>query len=563
MSSPTSPAQPGPTEPAPDNGSGTVQGGVQTVRRLTLYLLLFVMVVIAAIGLSGLLARLFDTSRAVVSNDTVGLAQSLAFTFIAGPLAAVVWWLVWRGAAMRRDRASLAWPIYLALASTVALVVWAGQLFAWAADGIAGRWMPAELATGIVWALVWLWHVWMWNHSKNSPTRMIGVAPVIASLVGLVLGVGGAVMALGALLSSAVDALGALAGSGAVSLGLPWWVPVLQGLVWTIGGGAIWWWHWFRVGVRSDRSGFSNVVLVVIAGFGALAVCLYGVATTLFVVLRILLDPSEPVVVIVQPLGTAIAAALIGAVVFVYHRRIVADRPAPVRSATNLVSSGLTLAVAASGFGVSVNALLAGLVSAMADTGIRALLLGGLSALLVAGPIWWLLWRPGTPVSQRVSTPGRRVYLVVVFGASAIVALITLLVIGFQLFASALDVGSGSSLLDQIRQALGLLAATVLVAVYHFALWRADRAAAPTVARAIEQITLVAGGDTTELAGAIREATGAKVTVLRSADSDSNPPLDAVLAALDGVTAGRILLIAGSGAGPGAESGVQVIRLAG
>ncbi|MEO7147416.1 MAG: DUF5671 domain-containing protein, partial [Terrimesophilobacter sp.] len=221
MSNPTSPGGPNPVETASepiqasalDNSSGPALGGAQTVRRLTLYLLLFVMVVIAAIGLSGLLTRLFDTTRAVVSNDTVGLAQSLAFTFIAGPLAAVVWWLVWRGAAMRRDRASLAWPIYLALASTVALIVWSGQLFAWAADGIAGRWMPAELATGVVWALVWLWHAWMWNHSKNSPTRMIGVAPVIASLVGLVLGVGGAVMALGALLSSAVDALGALAGS--------------------------------------------------------------------------------------------------------------------------------------------------------------------------------------------------------------------------------------------------------------------------------------------------------------------------------------------------------------
>ncbi len=556
MSTPTSPIDPAGANPAPV----TAQGGVQTVRRLTLYLLLFVMVVIAAIGLSGLLARLFDVGRAVVNDDTIGLAQSLAFTFIAGPLAAVVWWLVWRGAAMHRDRSSLAWPIYLALASTVALVVWAGQLFAWAAEGIAGRWMPAELATGIVWALVWLWHVWMWNHSKNSPTRLIGVAPVIASLIGLVLGVGGAVMALGMLLSSTVDALGGIAGSGAVSIGLPWWVPVLQGLVWTVGGGALWWWHWFRVGVHTDRSGFSNVVLVVIAGFGSLALCLFGVATTLFIVLRIFLDPSDPIVVIIQPLGNAIAAALIGAVVFVYHRRAVADRPAPVRSATTLVLAGLTLAVAASGFGVTVNALLAGLASPIVDTGIRPLLFGGISALLVAGPVWWLLWRPGTPASQRVSTPGRRVYLVVIFGVSAVVALITLLVIGFQLFASALDVGSGSSLLDQIRQALGLLAATVLVAVYHFALWRADRAAAPSVARAIEHITLVAGGDTTELAGAIREATGAKVTVLRVAESDTHSSVDAVLAALGGVTAGRVLLISGAGSSPTAE--VQVIRLA-
>lgn len=559
MSNPESTSQPAPNEPpSPTQQSIPAQGGVQTVRRLTLYLLLFIMVVIAAIGLSGLLTRLFDIGTTIVNDDTVGLAQSLAFTLIAGPLAAVLWWLLWRSTAMIRDRTSLAWPIYLVLASTVALVTWSVQLFAWAADGIAGRWMPSELATGIVWAAVWLWHVWMWNHRTKSPTRLLGVAQAIASLIGLTLSVGGTVMALGALLSSAVDAIGALVGSGAASIGTAWWVPVLQSLVWAIGGGALWWWHWFRAGVRIDGSGFSTVLLVIISGFGSLGVCLYGVAATLYTVLRVLLVQSDPILLIIQPLGGAISAALVGAAVFVYHRGIVGEKAAPARSATALVSSGLALAVAASGFGVTVNALLAGLVSPIADTGIRPLLLGGISALLVAGPVWWLLWRPGTPVHQRVTTPGRRVYLVIVFGVSAVVALITLLVIGYQLFASALAVGSGSSLLDQIRQALGLLAATVLVAVYHFALWRADRASALPVVPAIGQITLVAGGDPTALAGALREATGAKVTVLGRADRDSSPTVETVLAAIEGVTAGRILVVAGTDS----DASVEVIRLA-
>ena len=559
MSNPEPTSRPAPNlPPAPTQQSSPAQGGVQTVRRLTLYLLLFIMVVIAAIGLSGLLKRLFDIGTTIVNYDTVGLAQSLAFTLIAGPLAAVLWWILWRSTVMIRDRTSYAWPIYLVIAATVSLVTWNAQLFTWAADGIAGRWMPAELAAGIVWALVWLWHVWMWSHPTKSPTRLLGIAPAIASLIGLTLGVGGAVMALGALLSSAVDAIGALVGPGAASIGLAWWIPVLQSLVWAIGGFALWWWHWFRAGVRADHGGFSSALLVIIAGFGSLGLCLYGVATTLYTVLRVLLDQSDPVLLIIQPLGGAISAALVGAAVFVYHRGVVGEKAASVRSATALVSSGLALAVAASGFGVTVNALLAALVSPIADTGIRPLLLGGISALLVAGPVWWLLWRLGTPVHLRVTTPGRRVYLVIVFGVSAVVALITLLVIGFQLFASALAVGSGSSLLDQIRQALGLLAATVLVAVYHFALWRADRAAAPPVSRAIEQITLVAGGDTAELAGAIREATGARVTVLSRADRDSSPTVETVLAALEGVTAGRILVVAGTGS----DTGVEVIRLA-
>src|SRR5690606_7329774 len=105
---------PAPVAPAP--------GGVQTVRRIITYLLLFIMVVIAAIGLSGLLERAIDARSAIASSGSDGLAQSLAFALIAGPLAAVLWWLVWRESAMSRDRASVAWPLYLVLASTVALL---------------------------------------------------------------------------------------------------------------------------------------------------------------------------------------------------------------------------------------------------------------------------------------------------------------------------------------------------------------------------------------------------------------------------------------------------------
>ena len=76
----------------------------RSVRRFIVFGLLFVLVVIAGIGASGLLGRLFDVGSVVADGDSTGLARSLAFTLIAGPLAGVLWWLVWRGLSARDER---------------------------------------------------------------------------------------------------------------------------------------------------------------------------------------------------------------------------------------------------------------------------------------------------------------------------------------------------------------------------------------------------------------------------------------------------------------------------
>ncbi|TFB80760.1 hypothetical protein E3N84_04790 [Terrimesophilobacter mesophilus] len=540
-------AQAPPAAPAP------AVGGVQTVRRVITYLLLLVMVIIAAMGLSGLLERALGPDRSIVSYDNYGLAQNLAFSLIAGPLAALLWWLVWRTSASARDRASVAWPVYLVITSTIALITFTTSLFGWAAQALAGDWQPGGLATGIVWGLVWLWHYWMWRHPAKGPTRLVGVAPAIASLVGLTYGVGGLVFSLSGLIDSTVDAFGQLVVSGST------WEPIVQPLVWAVGGGILWWWHWFRVGVCKQTTGFANVLLVFITGFAAFAVFAFGVTLTLATILELVTGSTDPLAVLLDPLGIAIACAAFGALTLVYHVRVVAAHPPVIASATRLVTSGVALAFAATGVGVTVNALLATFASTLVADNIRNLLLGGISALLVGGALWWVTWRPVSASSPgRVATPGRRVYLVVIFGLSALVALITLLVIGFQLFSFLLDSANGGSFIDRSRQAIGLLAATVLVAAYHFAIWRSDRSNSigHEQVRRIDRVTLVTASGGTDAADAIRAATGARVTVLRRADAVHGEADGAALAkALDGVEAGHVLVVAG------AKSAVEVIRL--
>ncbi len=529
-------------------------GGVQTVRRLITYLLLFIMVVIAAIGLTGLLERVLEFGGTLAYYGSDSLAQSLAFSLIAGPLAAVLWWLVWRESAMARDRASVAWPLYLTLTSTVALLTFTIALFGWANAFIRDEWQASSLATAIVWGLIWVWHYWMWRHPAKGPTRLVGVAPAIASLIGLWMGLWGLISALAVLIDAATATF-----SGGVVFESPLWQSVLQALVWAVGGGLLWWWHWFRAGVRELRTGFATVLLVLITGLGAFTVFVFGVTLTLYVVLRLIVTPDAPLGVILDPLGMAVATAAIGALALVYHTRVVAKHPDAVAKATGLVTSGVALATVATGVGVTINALLAALSTPLVGSDFRPLLLGGISMLVVGGVLWWATWRPelaSTP--DRVATPGRRIYLVVIFGVSALVALITLLVIGYQLFSFALDGETGGSLLDRLRQALALLVATVLVAVYHFALWRRDRAvtAADDVPRMIGRLTLVTSSDPAVLVGALREATGARVSVLQRSDAVAGEPdAAALLSAIDGVAADHVLVIAG------AKGKVEVIRL--
>jgi Domain of unknown function (DUF5671) len=537
--------------------TGSAQG---TVRRLIVYTLLFVLVTIAAAGLAGLLERLLEVGAPLAVGDTTGLALSLAFALIGGPLAALLWWVVWRRLADESERASLAWGLYLTVMYTVSLIVAASALLGTATALVNGRWLPDSFAVGAVWAVVWAWHRWMWRHPVKHPTRLGTVPAVAGSVYGLIIGVGGAVNALGSLFDTAIrGASGTIAGS-------PWWRTLLEALLWAVAGGVIWWWHWYRDGTRRLRTGLAAVALVVVGVLGAGVVMLGGLGTALFVGLRLAFDPSDPAGEILRPLGTALAAALVGALVWFYHRRIAAERSDGMRRASALVMSGVGLVAAASGLGVIVNATLATLVSPLAASDTRTLLLGGISALLVGGPVWWLEWKPTRQVeSTEIGGTGRRVYLIAVFGISAVVALIALLVVGYRLFEFGLDPTTGGSLIDRVRAPLGVLVATALVFGYHFAVWRRDRsvivAEGLAPARRIGRIILVTAGDAAALKTAVEGATGASVTLWQRSGDDSEaghagPDAAAVVGALAGVTGRRALVLAGPG------DRVEVVRLA-
>lgn len=544
-----------------------------TLRRLILYALLFALVVIAAIGLSGLLERLFSTGAVLASTDVAGLARSLAFTLIGGPLAALLWWVVWKRLDDGAERVSAGWGLYLAAVYAVSLIVFVTALLGMAASFI-GQLEPqwySPLSVGLVWAGVWFWHRWMWRHPVKHPVNLDDVPAVIGSVFGLLVGAIAAITALGSLLDVAIRGYTSLTpGTEA------WWQSVLRALVWAAGGIFVWWWHWFRGGGRKLKTALVDVALIGVGIFAAGITALGGAGVVVFVLLRTAFDRGDPISELLAPLGPALAAVAVGALVWRYHRVSGAHRSVATRRASQLVTSGVALAAAASGIGVVINAALAMAVSPLAGSGTRTLLLGGISSLVVGGPAWWQAWKPtGQPQTADAIPPGRRVYLIVFFGISAVVALIALLVIGYRLFEFLLGDVTGGSVLERIRAPLGLLVAAGFVAAYHFALWRREHAllAATSQAKAhtIDQVTLVTPSFPEPLSKAITDATGAKVAVWTRADAEREaPPAEGVpseepelvrrvLEALSGVTAKRILLVIGPTTGKGTP--IEVIPL--
>ena len=208
------------------------------------------------------------------------------------------------------------------------------------------------------------------------------------------------------------------------------------------------------------------------------------------------------------------------------------------------------------------NALLATFGGALVDDDPRTLLLGGICALLVGAAAWAVAWRPAREVdAEEAADPARRVYLVAVFGASAVVAIVTLLIIGYRLFEFGLDAGGTDGLVERIRAPLGLLSSTALVFGYHFAIWRRDRALAATTARrqTIGRVILVGAGALTSLIEAIHAETGAAVSlwpVAQGTPGVLDADVHAVLEELAAITARRVLVIARD------DGGVRAIPLA-
>jgi len=440
---------------------------VNALRGLILHGLLLILLVLLGIGLS-LLISMSLRGLAVNDDRQLVLATALAFTVIPGPLAWALW--VWirkklvnahpTDAAIWSMQGSAVYLIALVMSSTALL-----QLLSSLVGGTAADTWQDKTGNVLGWGLIAFWQFRMLNSVKYAPREL----PHLAVTLGNAYALGLAGFSLAMALRTALELIFVPAVTLVGQSPLP---RLLGAVVWALGAAVLWFWHWKLQRVQTLRDIFSSFVVMLVGVCGAALATLLAAAATLNIIIPLPWDIAAMGERFAGFGPLAISALLSGAIFWTYHHWQLAGRGTLVVSVSRQIISGISLALLASGLGMVVNALLASISSPLNSETAPSVLRTGIALALVGILFWVKYFQPGSPADPE----SRRVYLVLFFGVSAVVALVALLIVGYRVFEMLVGGASPAlNLLDYIRAPLGWLLATAGVSAYHFALWKSDR----------------------------------------------------------------------------------------
>ena len=427
------------------------------LRRLALHLLFALALLLSGFGLYQLAASGFDGFPTGPGYAQM-LATGISFSIIAPAAAWVLWRLLARrledpdAPAAEQRMAQLLFSLQASVVYTAALATAAvsclrllSSLVLDAADWQhqAGLWLGFSAVFAVQAAL-------LQRHRPAVLPHLAESAGWAFTLVLLIIA-GARALAL---------SLHLVATPGMVLSGPPDLQRLAGELVWLAGAGGLWWWHWILLSTSRRRDAAAGTLMMLVAVVLPAATATVGAG----LMAGGFWDW--------QPALAAVAACSIS---WFYHQPRL---PRKLRRAAWQLLSGLGVALAASGLGMAINALLAGGEAGLLRTGTVFLLLGLL--------VWVRFFRH----LRRGPAGERRVYLVLFFAISALTALISLLLAGYRLVQYLLVPPDGG-LLDEIRQPASWLIATALVASYHYLLWRKDRENAPATPRQRRRLVLV------------------------------------------------------------------------
>jgi hypothetical protein len=506
--------------------------------------MLFAALVVAAIGLSGLLGRVL--SSAAVRSDSE-LATTLALTLVGLPVFAALGRWVWRR--LQSDpveRDATGWTLYLNAALVTSLAVTAGSTIALSRQWIIGDGYEGEvLATAIVWAVAWTGHWWTWR--LLAPTRGSSLHLLAGSAIGLGILAAGA----GTLIADALE-MGIDAGSDVV-VGGPAGEDLFAHLAIALIGAAVWAWHWLGHGVRLDRTPWWLAYVMLYGVLGGLAAAGIGAGRVVFLVLEWLVGDPETTSAAVHfgHLGPAVGVVAVGLAVWRYHGTIVGPRADRARTDVDRtydsIVAGVSLAAVAAAMAIFVVALFRLGSPATVGGGESGgdVLLAAISLLLVGSPLWALTWRrmqhyAHAGVEEAQSTP-RRSYLYAVLGVSGAVAFGALIRVLVVLFETWLNERTGS-MSEPLEWPVALLVTTGAIASYHFVVARAERHL--YVARRHRDVLLIWAGN--GHAADIASITHSDVKVLHRTDQPGTEvDFHAVARAIERTKGDHLVVLAG------------------
>lgn len=480
-------------------GDGPGDTGPVTLRRFFQYATLYGVLVVVAIGFTGLLEQILPGGREVARAGSSAAARSLAFVIVGTPVYLGIGAWVSRQLDDHRERATFGWSFYLTATLFTALLI-AGfaafDLLTWAFD--ASSFDHESLARGIVWGVIWLSHWFIASRYLDAPRGEGHVlAGSTASLIALTTAIGfGLFVVLDALYASLFETDVASAFGDEIATGG-------AGL---IVGGAFWWIYWLRNGAQLVRTRLWNGYVLLIGVLGGLFAAIGAASGLVFEILIWLLGDPEVATAsehfIVAP--ALIASGLVGLGLFFYHRQVLAEGPVTGRTEIRRVYeysiAGVGLVGFAGGLSVLLIALLQQLVPAtdvVAGESEVNTLIAAVTFLAVGGPLWWGFWsrirrsRVADPQPE-IRSRTRRVYLALLFGVGGLTALISLVSSVFQIIEDLLDGVFGGATISDIAPAVALVVTTTAIAAYHWQVYKEDRADAPEATKSpLREVILV------------------------------------------------------------------------
>ena len=482
-------------------GGGEADPGIGTVRRLYYYGLAFVALMVAASGVTFLVASVAEAvfGARVLAGSATGLALGLALTIVGAPIWLFQWRLGQRAAQTYPvERDALLRKLYLYVVMGVAATVAAGGLVSlvlWVLgrDGFEGT----SVALPLVWGAVWVWHrraAAREPEAAESARTVRRLYVYLIALYGLLLLATGMTMVLHQVLSAAYDALFS-SGSLLTQTSL-WGEDMRAGIPFVLVGGAWWWWHWYREARDDASSLLRQVYLHLLAVLGSAITVVASLSVLLYHVLQWFIGVPDAVSGATHfgPAPGALSLVIVGGGVWLYHWAVVQQEASAAPGGPQAAQRVYRYVVAALGLGT----LAPGLVTLLATMlGVvvreaRPALAGAdwwhdplalaITLIVVGTPVWTLFWLG----AQRQVVAGdsrervalsRQVFIYLVFGVAALVTLGGLSSLLFMLFRDLLEGDLGLDVLRAGRWSIALLLTAGVGSVYYGLVLREDRAA--------------------------------------------------------------------------------------
>ena len=474
--------------------------GIGTLRRLFIYGLGFIALMLSAGGVNALLNSLLDTlaTASLLHGTERALALGLSAIIVGVP----VWIVLWNAArrSVRQypaESGTLARKLYAygvltvaAGATAVSAVALLRELFS------PSDFDPSPIAGVLAWGGVWLFH-WRAESVEGQPTEVARAIRRLyiysATIYGLAMLTIGAGLVVSGLLLAAYDRI---FGSALVVPSSGLWTSGLRGaLAAALVGGLWWWWHWHRAARGDAQSTLRQVFLHAFAIFGGLALVVGSVSTMLFFTVRWFLARPEGASAVAEfdVLPAAAVWAAAGAAVWGYHSAI-AHQEAPASGDLRLqahrvyryqtAAVGLaTLAVGlAMMIGVGIGVLVPSAQPHLVDQRWWAdPLTTALTLMAVGAALWGYHWAKQQGLVAAVGRSerdalSRRVFIFTVLGAALLATLGSLTAIIFSVILDALEGELSTRVLDAGKWELGVLLMAGTIAGYHWLVLREDRA---------------------------------------------------------------------------------------